>query len=240
MAILRLDLLIYEDHGIRRLLHHSRSSGTRLRLPYPGSDFIAVAIANSPGQIDPAALGSFDAAEALTMSYSNELAEAPLMSGTAQSSGSGTVFIRLTPLLCAVQLLSVDNCLQDRPLLKNPRVYFDYANASAQVLRQDGFRPSQTIESPAGLRSPELFFAALPEDIGYRRSEPGITLCCYPNDSPYATIGTPRTELVLEAEVEDGTVCFPTELPALPRGSVTGIRVVIDDNSPIYWKKSEN
>ncbi|MBO4595636.1 MAG: hypothetical protein J5632_03390 [Bacteroidales bacterium] len=178
--------------------------------------------------------------ESLTMSYSSELSEAPLMSGMAQSKGADTVGITLTPLLCAIQITSVDNLLENRPLLKHPRFNFRYANASAQVLRQDGFRPSQTVESPVGMRSPELFLAYLHEDIGYNRCEPGITLCCYPNDSPFPTIGTPRTELILEAQADSLTLGFCTELPALHRGSITPVRVVADDNSLIYCKKSEN
>ena len=234
--IVSLDIFIYEDRGIRRLIYHSN----KLRIPEPGVDFIAVAIANAPGRIDAAALGSFDAMEALTMNYSSELTQAPLMSGMVQSKGRDTVRIALTPLLCEVRLLSVDNLLEDRPLLRNPRVYFRGANEVAQVMRQDGFRPSRMVESPEGMRSPELFLAYLNEDIGYFRCEPGISLYCYPNDSPVATLGTPRTELVLEAEAGGETLCFPTELPALLRGSVTPVRVVIDDNSPIYCKKSEN
>ena len=153
--------------------------------------------------------------------------------------GRGDVEITLSPLLCAVQVQYVDNLLEGRPLLKSPRIFFRYANASAQVLRQDGFRASQTVESPVGLRSPELFFAYLPQDIGYYRCEPGITLYCYPNDSPFPTIGTPRTELVLEAESDSLTVGFSTVLPALARGGFTPVRVVADDNSLIYCKETE-
>ena len=234
-----LDLYIYDDSGIRPLLYHKAETGMckNLKAPNPGVDFIAVAIANSPGRMDAGALGSFDAMESLVMNYASELAGRPLLSGMAQ--GRGDVVITLSPLLCAVQLQSVDNLLEGRPLLKSPRIFFRYANASAQVLRQDGFRASLTVESPVGLRSPELFFAYLPQDIGYYRSEPGITLYCYPNDSPFPTIGTPRTELVLEAESDSLTVGFSTVLPALPRGGFTPVRVVADDNSLIYCKETE-
>ena len=242
VAMASLDLFIYDDSGIRPLLYHKGVTGAckSLKAPNPGADFIAVAIANTPGRINPEALGSFDAMENLSMSYSSELAEAPLMSGMAQAKGGSSLSIRLTPLLCAVQLESIDNLLEGRPLLRNPRVYFRYANASAQVLRQDGFRPSQTVESPQGLRSPELFCAYLGQDIGYFRREPGISLYCYPNDSPFATIGTPRTELILEAECEGETLGFATGLPALPRGSITHAHVVADDKHLIFCKNPGN
>ena len=163
------------------------------------------------------------------------------MSG-AQScpSGTDTVRIRITPLLCEVRLLSVDNQLEGRPQLKNPRVFFRNANASAQVLRQDGFRPAQMVDSPEGLRSPELFLAYLNEDIGYFRCEPGVSLFCYPNDSPVATLGTPRTELVLEAESDGETLQFITGLPALRRGSSTGVHIIADDKSLYYCIKNGN
>ena len=236
--IARLDLFIYEDRGIRKLTFHS-TGGLTQKVLNPEVDFIAVAIANSPGHIDDASVGSFDAMEALCMSYRNELAEFPLMSGMAQAKPCDTLLLTLTPLLCEVHLASVDNLLEGRPLLRNPRVYFRYANASAQVLRQDGFRASETVESPEGLRSPELFFAYLPEPVGYFRCEPGITLYCYPNDSPFPTIGTPRTELILEAEADSLVLGFCKELPALARASSTPVRVVADDNSLVYCKKAE-
>lgn len=234
-----LDLFIYEDRGIRKLYTYihidslirpsAESPPFETGFVLPSGDYIAVALANCPSPPQIRALQSMDAMENLSVSYASETVAFPFMSGFCQFRAGYDARLHLSSLLCEVKIESVDNLMEGCPLLKNPRVYFRNANASAQVLRQDGFRPTQWMDDPAKMQSPELFIAALPEDIGRYRQEPGLSLHCYPNDSPYDGPGTPRTEIVLEAEKDGETLRFATSLPALMRGRSYSIALSLSE-----------
>lgn len=222
-----LDIFIYRDSGIKALLLHRRTDTLagagqlEMDCAVDECDCIAVVLASSPGHPSVASLQSFDAMERLQMSYAREHSDYPFMSGMAQFHSPGSAVIKLTPLLCKVSIKSIDNCIEGQPLLRNPRIYLRNINASAQVLRQDGFRPSETISPPGNLRSPELMFSQLGKEIGYHRQETDLNLYCYPNDSPYGGPGTPRTEIVFEADTQDGPYIHIEELPAIRRAEDT-------------------
>lgn len=227
-SIRDMEIFLYEDWGIRKLQTHIHidstivqiTDGQSIEIPVQlrSGDYLAVALANCPSTPDSRALQSLDAIEALTMNYAAEQCDYPFLSGYCHFKTGEECAVQLGSLLCPVHIVSIDNQLEEAPLIQNPRVYFRNASAIAQVLRQDGFRPTQWVDNPAGLRSPELFIAYLPHDIGYIRLETDITLYCYPNDSPYDGPGTPRTELILEGETDGETLRFVTKLPAIRRG----------------------
>lgn len=193
------------------------------KLPSIRGSKIVIAIANSPYEFNIKALQSFDSAELLTMYYRDENPQFPLMSAISYSD-EDSISLRLKALLCPVKVLSISN--STNKLLSHPRLSLRKINASAEMLRSDGFRPSITIDSPAEISHPQMMFSQLPLDLGSYTCHPMTTLYCYPQDAE-TSLGTPRTEIVLSAEVDGTTRHYATPLPKAGRGETIVINLNI-------------
>ena len=198
-------------------------SKANFKLPSSRGSKIIIAIANSPYEFNLKALQCFDSAELLTMYYRDENPQFPLMSAISFSH-EDSIFLKLKALLCPVKVLSISNSTDK--LLSHPRLSLRKINASAEMLRSDGFRPSITIDSPAEISHPQMMFSQLPLDLGSDTCHPMTTLYCYPQDTE-TSLGTPRTEIVLSAEVEGSTQHFATPLPKAGRGKTIVINLNI-------------
>lgn len=182
--VLHVDLLIYSDRGTRALLSHCRSGDGNFELPVPAEDAVFAAVANLPGELNTGVLGNLDKLEHISMPYSRENPEFPVMSGTAQvDAGSTRVELNLLPLLCSIRILGIDSSLGQR--LEDPQLYLKGANESAGIFRTDGFHPSRTLDSAEGLEHPEMMLLNLPTDLGMNRVETDFTLYCYPNEDAF-------------------------------------------------------
>lgn len=193
------------------------------KLPSSRGSKIIIAIANSPYEFNLKALQSFDSAELLTMYYRDENPQFPLMSAISFSD-ENSISLNLKALLCPVKVLSISNSTDK--LLSHPRLSLRKINASAEMLRSDGFRPSITIDSPAEISHPQMMLSQLPFDLGYDTCHPMTTLYCYPQDAE-TSLGTPRTEIVLSAEVDGSTQQYATPLPKAGRGETIVINLNI-------------
>lgn len=193
------------------------------KLPSMRGAKIVVAIGNSPYEFNLKALQSFDSAELLTMYYRYENPQFPLMSAISYSDDSA-ISLSLKALLCPVKVLSISNSTDK--LLSHPRLSLRKINASAEMLRSDGFRPSVTIDSPAEISHPQMMFSQLPTDLGAATCYPMIILYCYPQDSE-SSLGTPRTEIVLSADVDGATRHYVTTLPKAGRGQTIAVNLNI-------------
>jgi hypothetical protein len=198
-------------------------SKANFKLPSSRGSKIIIAIANSPYEFNLKALQCFDSAELLTMYYRDENPQFPLMSAISFSH-EDSIFLKLKALLCPVKVLSISNSTDK--LLSHPRLSLRKINASAEMLRSDGFRPSITIDSPAEISHPQMMFSQLPLDLGSDTCHPMTTLYCYPQDTE-TSLGTPRTEIVLSAEVEGSTQHYATPLPKAGRGKTIVINLNI-------------
>lgn len=198
-------------------------SKANFKLPSSRGSKIIIAIANSPYEFNLKALQCFDSAELLTMYYRDENPQFPLMSAISFSD-EDSIFLKLKALLCPVKVLSISNSTDK--LLSHPRLSLRKINASAEMLRSDGFRPSITIDSPAEISHPQMMFSQLPLDLGSDTCHPMTTLYCYPQDTE-TSLGTPRTEIVLSAEVEGSTQHYATPLPKAGRGETIVINLNI-------------
>lgn len=198
-------------------------SKANFKLPSSRGSKIIIAIANSPYEFNLKALQCFDSAELLTMYYRDENPQFPLMSAISFSD-EDSIFLKLKALLCPVKVLSISNSTDK--LLSHPRLSLRKINASAEMLRSDGFRPSITIDSPAEISHPQMMFSQLPLDLGSDTCHPMTTLYCYPQDTE-TSLGTPRTEIVLSAEVEGSTQHYATPLPKAGRGKTIVINLNI-------------
>lgn len=227
-----LDIFIYSDSLNRPLEKHQRIEyptfaptlpwepseievyTDSLTLPCSKGGKIVIAIANSPYPFNIEALKLYDTAELLTMYYSDEDPAFPLQSAVSYGC-TKAVSLKLKTLLCPVRVLSISN--STGKLLSHASLRLSKINSSAQILRSDGFRPESVIFSPEEVSHPQIMKASIPLDIGSSILYTNILLYCYPFDSA-TTLGTPPTEIILEAEQDGQMVSFVKELPQTTRG----------------------
>jgi len=230
----RLDLFVYSQDGTQPLLGYARYDGQlpdTLALKVPEGTHRAVGIANSPHNFNLNALGRFDAMEKLTYGFSDDDPAWPVLGGTCGSvRDTGTV--RMTPLLCRIVLASVANTMDGYELLESPRIRIRDIPDTAEILREEGFRPSELIDAGP--------WAELPCDIGYFPQEPGTVLWCYPNDTPENVLGTPRPCLEFACRIRGEDCSFELPLPPLSRGCTVEVELVIDGPDEYLYKMRQN
>ena len=218
-----LDLFIYRDTLIRTLESH-----LRLEAPIPETIFansspgdrLLVAIANSPAPFREEALQRFESAEQLEMYYREEDPEYPLMSAVTAFS-EGPVRIKLSPLLCPVDILYINNLTG--LALSGVRVQLHNVNAHVQMLRTDGFRTVETEDNPATLAHPEMMRREIRAVIGHELAPPDLTLYCYPFDGE----GPSRTTLTLTAMAGSEQREWSFAIPPLSRGQPAAMELTL-------------
>lgn len=211
--------LLSGDCQAEENIGHPKDTGTAL---WPG-DYTAVVITDSPFAFDATALQSFDSIELLKYDIRNDSGPIPIKSSVTSFQAGDTVRIRVDALRSTVAIRNVTNALPGYTRLENPRAHLENANLQAEVLRTNGFRPEET-----GL-STEL--ASLPYDIGLYTQHPDTELYCYPNDADAPSETTPRTIFVFECEIKGKHCSFPYSLPALHRGEIINLSLLIESEN---------
>ena len=217
----RLDVFIYGSEGVRELENHTvlDSLCREIQLPALPGDKRVVAIANSPHQPNLKALARYDAMEQLTFSFADDDPQVPVLGGSCTTRGQEGAVV-LQPLLCRVVLASVSNTMDSYDLLEEPRVRLRDLPAGAEILRDKDFRPTELLDAGS--------WAALPCDVGFFTQEPGVTLWCYPNDTPADVLGVPRPALEFSCGIRGETCSFEIPLPPLSRGSRLEVELTVD------------
>lgn len=218
-----LDLFIYRDTLIRTLESH-----LRLEAPIPETIFansslgdrLLVAIANSPAPFREDALQRYESAEQLEMYFREEDPAFPLMSATTAFS-EGPVRIKLSPLLCPVKILHINNL--SGQALSGARVQLRGVNSHVQMLRNDGFRTVESESNPATLAHPEMMLREIQAIIGHELSPPDLTLYCYPFDGE----GPSRTTLTLTAMAGNEPREWSFAIPPLSRGQPAAMELTL-------------
>lgn len=252
-GIKHLDIFVYSGNPLLRLVKHirmdleeCRSSLLPVELELDSGDYIIAAIADCRYQFDASKLAAYETLESLCLQYADEDPQHPVRSGTAQASvvsGRTEVMLELEPLLCEIQVRSIDwnpGYGNGDIRLEHPRVYLLNANSQAEPMRKRNFRATQMLNcgslSPADVHTllhPEMLYRVLESDVGRYTSYPQASLFCYPNDPEKEDIGCPRTILVLEAEVFGRTLRREIEMPALRRGSLTPVDLSISADTDL-------
>ena len=98
---------------------------------------------------------------------------------------------------------------------------------NAEILRDKDFRPTELLDAGP--------WTALPYDIGFFPQEPGISLWCYPNDTPEDILGVPRPTLEFECRIEGERCSFEVPLPPLPRGCSKEVELTVDGPSKYMY-----
>ena len=218
----RLDIFLYGADGLKDLEHYETTSVVpdTLRIRAASRIMTAVAIVNSPRSFNRAAIERYDSIELLCYEFDEDSPDAPVMSGicTLEPGRDGTLTV--TPLMSRVVLTEISNTMKGYVRLEDPRIYLENMSAYAEVLRTEGFRPTEMREG--------YITAKLPFDIGIFKQNPCTTLYCYPNDSPEPTVGSPETTMVLECEISGTTRRFSVKLPSLKRNSTQHVELTVN------------
>ena len=210
-----LDIFVYRTDGLKDLvvyLHADADSAT-VSLTDTLPKMVAV-VANARGKFNPQGLNHYDSLGELRARLEDDTPGAPLMSGIGQLGRP----VRLTPLLCTVELISVTSYYDGDVLAENPRVWLENVNGEADIFRDQGFAVRDARASKK---------VALPSDIGLYTQYPRTRLYCYPNDLPNPNAGNPATELVLEYEIEGVTRNCRYTLHPIFRGETIQIEAEI-------------
>ena len=222
--IATLDIFVFNDDGVRRLDSYSRID--RPETPYitvtsSAGDKLVVVVANCGSKsFDASDFWSYDSLEEVRWDYADEDPQHPVMSGECQLCAGASVYtpVQLTPLMANVCLDFIKCDFAGRgyssKTLSNACVYLTNISGSAEILRQDGFRPSQ-IENYGSLDRAFLSTMSHPEAL-YSTVRPGqwspIDLYCYPNDSSDGALGSPRTRLVVQGDIDSQTYYYPIDI----------------------------
>ena len=223
-----LDLFVYEGGGTRTLEKHllyDRMPDSLAFLTTAGEK-ILVGIANSPRRFNLAALGRYDAMQKLAFSFADDDPACPVLGASATTAGQAAELV-LKGLLCRIMLKTVTNTMDGYELLEEPRVRLLDLPDNAEILRDKDFRPTELLDAGP--------WTALPYDVGFFPQEPGISLWCYPNDTPEDILGVPRPTLEFECRIEGERCSFEVPLPPLPRGCSKEVELTVDGPSKYMY-----
>ena len=220
-AVRTLDLFVYDGSGTQALEKHLLYDRLPDSLSFltAAGEKILVGIANSPRRFNLAALGRYDAMQKLAFSFSDDDPACPVLGAAATTAGQAGA-LDLRSLLCRIVLRTVTNTLDGYELLEEPRVRLIDLPDNAEILREKDFRPAELLDAGP--------WAALPCDVGFFPQEPGISLWCYPNDTPEEILGVPRPSLEFECRIAGQTCSFTVPLPPLPRGCSKEVDLTVD------------
>lgn len=225
----RLDLFIYEADGLRALEKQYAFDGLQeeLNIPTLPGEKLVVGIANSPKRFNSKALERYDAMEQLSFNFADDDPAQPILGGFGLTRKESCEVL-LEPLLCGIRLARVSNTMDGYELLENPRVRLRDLPNAAEILRQQEFRPAELIDAGA--------WTPLPYDVGFFSQDPGITLWCYPNDTPEDVLGVPRPYLEFECSIRGTTCSFDVPLPPLSRGCSKEVDIIVDGPDIFRYK----
>ena len=224
-----LDLFVYGADGLRSLERHLelKELPEALDVRTPPGEKLLVGIANSPRRFNQKALERYEAMEQLCFDFADDDPACPILGGCASTKDlSGE--IELKPLLCSVTLAKISNTMDNYELLEEPRIRLRDLPNAAEILREQEFRPTELIDAGP--------WSKLPYDVGFFSQEPGITLWCYPNDTPEDVLGVPRPSLEFECKIRGETCSFNIPLPPLPRGSSREVELTVDGPGSFHYK----
>ena len=165
--------------------------------------------------------------EQLCFDFSDDNPDCPILGGFARTEEQAGEIL-LTPLLCRVSLGRISNTMDNYDLLEEPRVRLRDLPAAAEILREQEFRPTELIDAGP--------WSKLPYDVGFFSQEPGITLWCYPNDTPETVLGVPRPTLELECRIRGESCSFEVQLPPLARGCTKEVELTVDGPGAFRYK----
>lgn len=206
--------------------------GAALELKCSAGEKIAVALANVPYDLNLDAISRYESLELMEYEYEGPCRDPVLMSGEIQFTVSGDteLSMEVTPPLSCVVVSSVTNLLPGYVRLENPAVRLTGCGRYVEIMRVDGFRPRERLDSTGAV--------PLPYDVGIVPQYPDLWLWCSPNDAAGGFPDFGGTGMEFECDILGRRMHYCTGLPPLARSGITGVDIVIDGNCDCLWNFS--
>lgn len=231
------DYFLFSTEGTRELLRYSATSGT---VEVCAGEYDLVVIANSQGKIDTSVVNRYDVLEQLCCRLESEDPSCPMCSGELHLDirKNTAVVMEPIPMISRIQLMKVENNMGGLALVENPFVFLTNISSQAEILRHNGFRPSEFIK--AG----EIEYL---DDIGRYPAYPDIELFCYPNELGGVFSGvkaapdmklteiSQATGIVMVCTIEGDTVKMEAALPQIGRNAVIYASLQINSADDYKW-----
>ena len=234
--IRRLDLFVFNDDEIGALDAYTRSyaySPASVTVHSASGDKRLVVIANHTFPDDIVAqIYSYEDLRRTVVSFTDDHPSFPVMSGetpfTAEAGGACS--ITLEPLMSSIEIRALRVKMDDGQTLKDVRVYLTGVGNRAELLRQGGFLPSETLNN-GSLSETDLgrlaYSGMVYKYLGSGRTGGGsygsAVLYCYPNEAPEESFASPYTRLVVEGTLDGQTVYYPIPINRSAAGDAQGI-----------------
>jgi len=128
----------------------------------------------------------------------------------------------LRPLMGKIHIASLScdfhGTAYEGAALENVKIYLTNVSSRSPILNPDSTAARAFINSGRLVRtdlesfsSPGMIFQELSSPVGIGIIKSGVSLYCYPNDPGEEGIGTPRTRLVIEGQIDGRTYYYPLE-----------------------------
>ncbi len=217
------DLFVFNDDELRRIDSYQRVSGLDVKAASRVGDKLLVAVSNSTlGTDDWRRISSYDSLMEEISLLSDEDPECPVMTGqTRITAGEDRVYdLKMDRLLSriSVRTLCADfhTTEYDGEPLTDVRIYLTNVNASCAIMKEENFRPEMIVNFSRldsadlkNFRFSEMLCHEIPYNLTSSAISADISLCCYPNDAPEETYGSPFTRLVIEGRIRGETCYYP-------------------------------
>lgn len=234
--IRRLDLFVFNDDEIGALDAYTRSyaySPTSITVHSASGRKHLVAIANHAFPDDfVTQIYSYEDLRSTVVSYTGDHPSFPILSGETRftAEAGGQCNLTLEPLMSSVEIRALRVRMDSGQALKDVRVYLTGVSNRAEVLRQEGFLPSETLNN-GGLSETDLgllpYSGMVYKYLGSSRTDGGsygsAVLYCYPNEAQDESFASPYTRLVVEGTLDGRTVYYPIPINRGSAGEGQGI-----------------
>ena len=213
--IRRLDLFVFNDDGIGALDAYRRSyaySPASVTVPSASGAKRLVAVANHTFPDDFATqLSCYEDLRRAVVCFTDDHPSFPVMSGEVRfTAGAGaSCSLTLEPMMSSVEIRSLRCSLPDGQTLRDVRVYLTGVSNRAEILRQEGFLPSEILNDNA-LSEQDLgrlaYSGMVYRYLGNGRPDGSgfgyAVLYCYPNEAEDESFASPHTRLVIEGTLD--------------------------------------
>lgn len=219
-----LDVFVFNDDAQGRLdsyMHFKDMPTAYLKISSSAGDKLVALIANmNSGMLKAEEIMTYSQLENIRWNLKDEDPAYPIMSGESQfcAGEDGYTPILLTPIMSNVTLDFVRVNFSGRgyksKTLENASVYLTNVSASAEILRQSGFRLNDMVNAGRldqsflrSMKHPEILYSSfIPEQW-----KP-VNLYCYPNDAAEGILGSEHTRMVVQGDIDGSTYYYPIEI----------------------------
>ena len=217
--IRRLDLFVFNDDEIGALDAYTRSyayspSSVTVHSASGGKRLVAIANYAFPDDVATRVFCYEDLCRTV-VDFTDDHPSFPVMSGESRfvAGEDEAPGLLLEPLMSTVEIRALRCRMDDGRTLRDVRVYLTGVCNRAEVLRQEGFLPAETLNN-GGLSETDLgrlaYSGMVYKYLGNGRdggNYGSAVLYCYPNEAEDESVASPYTRLVVEG-VLDGRTCY--------------------------------